>query len=655
MEQLKFYIYDLEVFPNCFTFTGKTLYQNDVKTFEISTRKNQRTELLSWLSYLQNSGMTMVGFNNLGFDYPLLHELLNNPYTFNHVTAYGSCQKIISSQGFGGGVQFKIPFADRIIPQLDLSKMNHFDNANKRTSLKSLQFAMRSASVEDLPFEVGTVLTFEQMDILIKYNVHDVTETEAFLIKNFEAIKMRKDLIDNGVLRGDVLNYSDVKIGSEYLISKIGRAKCFIGSKPIQTKRSIVDFKNVVLPKISFRNDEYQEVVDWFREQKVYPESEEEQTLPKLQKHLANLDFHFGVGGVHASVANKHFSSSETHTIVDIDVSGMYPAVAIANDFYPEHLGKDFNISYKQLQVDRGQYKKGTAMNAVLKLAGNGVFGNSDNHYSPFYDPRYPKQITVNGQLQILQLVEMLEMIPGLNIIQANTDGITVYIPRNIKWLFDFWCKDWMAETGLKLEEVEYRDMWLRDVNNYACITIDGKIKRKGAYWYPTNPEEYSGVWNKDFSCLVVQKVIEQVLTKGWRTEDVVRMMTDPFDFMIRYKTPGGAKVYIGDKEMSKTVRYYVSKKGQPMKKVALPKGKIGQYKRKNKITDEVWNKVLAEIGEDVWDERIHNGKRSKYEEAVTSIESGYLLKECNVASDFDWTDVDFDYYIEHINRLKIG
>ena len=91
--------------------------------------------------------------------------------------------------------------------------------------------------------------------------------------------------------------------------------------------------------------------------------------------------------------------------IIDIDVAGMYVAVAIANGFSPEHLGQDFVNAYRQLQSDRAQYPKGTTMNAVLKLAGNGVYGNSNNPYSCFYDPKYTFSVTVNGQLQLLQLV----------------------------------------------------------------------------------------------------------------------------------------------------------------------------------------------------------------------------------------------------------
>lgn len=650
------YIFDLETFPNCFLFGGKFLDAAEYQQFEISPRMDQRHEILQWLSYVQNTGAAMVGFNSLHFDYPILHELLTNPYTFDATKASHMATQIITTSTYGQNPNH-IRMSDRIIPQIDLVKINHFDNPNRRTSLKSLEFAMRSESVEDLPFAIRD-LTSEEMDKLKSYHLTDIKETEKFLKKCKHLIIMRQELLESGVLSGDVLNYSDVKIGTEYLIKKIGRTKCFIsGSKPRQSLRTEVAFKSIILPKIHFRTEVFNAVLDWFNAQTIYISKEAER--PSLNVPLGGLQFYFGVGGVHASVESEVFETNDTHIIKDIDVSGMYPAVAIANGFAPEHLGQDFVSAYKQLSADRKQYPKGTAMNLVLKLANNGTFGMTNNPYSCFYDPKYTYSVTVNGQLQLLQLVEMLTLIPGLKIIQANTDGITAYVPRNVESLFNLWISDWEQQTLLKLEHVTYQKMWVRDVNNYMALGLDGKIKRKGAYWYPITEEDYHGSsgtnWNKDFSNMSAQKAIEAVLVHGWPPENVVRLIADPFDFMIRYKTPAGAKVYIGDKEMLKTVRYYVSTQGQPMKKIATPKGEIGAFKRKNSITDKFFKDTLATIPVGAWDERIHTKNKSKYAAVTTSVESGRLVKECNRASDFSWKDLDYSYYVEEIKKLMIG
>jgi hypothetical protein len=146
-----YYIWDIEVFPNCFLFSGKWRgATQQCNVFEISSRRNDKQQLLSFLNYLKDCKAMMVGFNNLGFDYPIIHELTNSPYTFDAIKAFQLAQKIIEAGRGPFRSKNSISLKNRNIDQLDLFKMNHFDNEAKRTSLKVLQCAMRSRSVEDL-------------------------------------------------------------------------------------------------------------------------------------------------------------------------------------------------------------------------------------------------------------------------------------------------------------------------------------------------------------------------------------------------------------------------------------------------------------------------------------------------------------------------
>jgi hypothetical protein len=650
----QYYIFDIECYPNIFLFGGKFRGEPDVHLFEISDRRNDFQALYSWLTYLRDAVVEMVGYNNIGYDYYFIHEILTNPYTFSYEKAFQISQQIITSQNRRARLQ-QIYLKDRIIPQIDIMKVCHFDNDAKRTSLKALQFAMRSESVEDLPFEIRP-LDHQEKDMLRSYNCHDITETEKFFGLNEHAIDMRREMLEDGTLTGDVLNFSDVKIGTEYLITRIGPHKCYVGHsrKARQTFRTQVEFKQVILPKIWYRTEIFQNVLEWFKNQTVYI-NVEDAPKPGLTTTLAGLEFHFGLGGVHASASNKIFHTDDDYQIVDIDVAGMYVAVAIANKFAPEHLGEAFSIAYKGVKDDRARYAKGTAKNATLKLAGNGVYGNSNNPFSPFYDPQYTFTVTANGQLQLLQMVELIDLLPDCELIQANTDGITVRIKRENEWAFKAWCKEWEEMTNLELEEVRYKRMWIRDVNNYIAEKMNGELKRKGAYWYPTSIKEYDGWWNKDFSNIASIKAAEKAMTHSWPLETAIRLNTDKFDFMLRYKATGGSQIFIGTEKQLKTVRYYASVSGQPMKKVSPPKGEIGQYKRKNGLTDKEFNDVMKQIGKNVWDDRIHTKNKSKYEIVESSIESGWKVKQCNHVSKFDWNDVDWKYYIEEAKKLIVG
>jgi hypothetical protein len=154
---------------------------------------------------------------------------------------------------------------------------------------------------------------------------------------------------------------------------------------------------------------------------------------------------------------------------------------------------------------------------------------------------------------------------------------------------------------------------------------------------------------------MCVPKAVEQVMINNVSVDTALKCVTNKFDFMLRYKTPAGAVIYIGDKPQLKTVRYYVSTKGQPMKKLAKPKGEIDQFKRKSKLEDSYFNKIMAEIGPNVWDERVHTKNKSKYEETSTNIENGWLVKQCNVHSKFDWSDVNYEYYAKEVDKLIVG
>jgi len=83
------------------------------------------------------------------------------------------------------------------------------------------------------------------------------------------------------------------------------------------------------------------------------------------------------------------------------------------------------------------------------------------------------------------------------------------------------------------------------------------KIKAKGCYWFPQTEKDYDGNWHKDFSAMIIPKAAQLAMMDGINPELVVRLSTDPFDFMLRYKTPANSLVFIGDKQCPKTVRYY--------------------------------------------------------------------------------------------------
>ncbi len=306
----------------------------------------------------------------------------------------------------------------------------------------------------------------------------------------------------------------------------------------------------------------------------------------------------------------------------------MYPNLAIANRVYPLHLTDRFCDIYLDVYNQRKSFKKGTPENAMLKLALNGVYGDSNNKFGPFYDPGYTMAITINGQLSLLLLAEKLLKIEGLKIVQVNTDGITVACPKELRWKYDRVCADWQKQVGLELEFADYEKMYIRDVNNYIAIYTNGKVKRKGVYQY----EDLE--WHKNQGGLVIQKAAEAAMLYGKDIEEFVRNHTDVYDFMLRTKIPKNYRLVMRytaknddgtvettDFLQQNVCRYYVKNYGGSLMKLMPP------LKKK------------VELGEG--------------EDRENFIEKGFATKVCNNMDDFDG-EINYDYYIREAKKLIV-
>jgi hypothetical protein len=573
------------------------------------------------------------------------------------------------------------------VKQVDLYKIHHFDNKARATSLKMIEFNMKSDTIEDLPFPVGMELSNEQIDVLLKYNMHDVLKTLDFFNISLSAIRFRDEL--SRKYKRDFTNHNDTKIGKDYFIMQLEKTmpdSCYKkdanGSRVInQTKRPTIAIKDCLFNYYDFQRPEFQAIHDWFKKQiisetkgvfsditedklgrvamfadmsvmrkkfKADPDGEElavfkaaypdgwvskvelkakKKGLPvysywycwheaeTLNVMVDGFRFDFGTGGIHGSLSSCVVSESDTHLMIDADVSSMYPNIAIANRAFPEHLTDAFCDIYKDVYEQRKSYPKTSAENAMLKLALNGVYGDSNNQYSPFYDPQYTMTITINGQLSLCLLAEKLIAIDGLSIVQVNTDGVTVLCPRDSMDRYNAICEAWQQQVGLQLEYANYSKMIIRDVNNYLAFYTDGKVKRKGAY-------QYEGLgWHQNQGGLVIPMAAEAKMMRGIDVKEFVQSHANKYDFMLRTKVPRSSKLMLvmddgAEIQQQNICRYYACQTGGKLVKI-MP--------------------ALIEGGDD----------------RRLSIDSNWNVKTCNHIKDFA-DDVDYDYYIAEAEKLVV-
>ena len=647
--------YDIEVYPNIFTCVIYSPEHDEYITFEVSERQNDFDEMCQTLIDFGREGYRMIGFNNLGYDYPVLHHLLslwkNRPHSdWKKVTKHAKEKNdAIFATDFDNRFVHMVWKSEEVVEQVDLMKIHHFDNTARATSLKAIEFAARSKNIGDLPYDPDKNVPRKGFDALIKYNKHDVKETFRFYKASKGKFELRERL---GKKYGrDFTNHNDGKIGRDIfqngLEERLGKDSCVYyenkKKKIRQTKRKSIDLSEVIFDYIEFETPQFKAILKWFNNQIITETkgvltevpfdqckeflwyADKQPKKGKLKKVnvivggeyrdvselpgraykstiTGGLKYIFGTGGLHASVESSSWYSDDEYVIVDVDVTSYYPMLAIINNVYPEHLGPEFCEIYLDIFKQRMKYEKGTAENLAFKLALNVPYGDSNSKYSFLYDPKYTMTITLNGQLSLCMLAEQFMKIDGLTILQANTDGVTVRLKRKDRERFDKMCRSWEKLTGLELEDAVYKAMHIGNVNNYLSIydklDDDGNpvVKRKGKY-------EWDADWHQNHSQKVVAKAVEAHLVHGTDVREFIENHDDMYDFYMVAKCNRNSRIVLrkgkNDEEMQRVNRYYASTDGGDMIKIMPPIKKKLSKKLLNdfkKLGAEFTDEELREI-----------------------------------------------------------
>lgn len=624
----KTYVFDLETL-NIFTATFIDKDSDDKRIFVIADYKDERKELFN---FLNNEVAGLIGYNSIYFDAQIIEFLYRNPNaTAKEIQMYAA---IITSDN---NRRMDVPEWKLRHKHLDLYKVNHFDNKNRRVSLKWCEFAMDMDNIEDMPSQ-GEGSNWEEM--VLSYNLNDVLATKELYFKTKPAIELRKKLQIKYNL--NCLNYSNTKLGSELLLKlycqKTG--KYINDVKSSRTERNIMYGRDIVFDYIKFNSKEFNKILELYKnieikasETKKKKNAEEEILYSVIYK---NFLFVYGLGGIHGSLNNNITTSDEENIIIDADVASLYPNIAIANRLYPEHLGEEFYEVYKEDIVDvriAEKHKKELGDKAIVdgfKEAANATYGNSNMEYSWLYDPLYTMKTTINGQLIISMLCEQLiDNIPNLVMIQANTDGITVKFNKQYLELYYSICNEWMKLTKWELEYAQYSKMIIADVNNYIAVYSNGKTKCKGKFEHENIP------LHKNKSHNIIPIAVFNYFVYNKPIEETIYNHTNIFDFCagVRAKKSdkSGQSWYelhsiqgseLIKEKLSKTVRYFISTRGKTL---------IKRYENGD------WEHVEAPY---------KRGTRVLKDWKVTYFNKAYY------PTDFKEYNIDYSYYIHNAREI---
>lgn len=609
-------MYDVETIKGIFTYCALDVNTEQIYKFVIHNSKNDLKALKSHLMQCKEQ----IGFNNINFDYPILHFILINDY-LEEIQPKEICrlihekaQEIITEQN---EIKWSsVRESEWKIKQIDLFKMWHYSNKNRWTSLKALEISMNYPFVMEIPIKHDEEnIKEEQIEEILNYNLNDVKATFEFYKKSFDKIELRKGITAKYKL--PCISWNNGKIGEQLILNLYCKKtkKSIWDVKQLRTYRNSITLKDCI-PEIEFKSKEFNSVVEFFKNSIIVT------TKDDISKSVNYKDFiyDFALGGIHGVCKSGIYESNEEYIIKSCDVASLYPNLAIVYNFYIEHLGKEFLEVYKNDIVDVRMKEKAKGGDKSIidgfKEAANVPYGKSNDKWSFLYDPLYTMKTTIHGQLLIAKLCEMLLEIPNSEMLACNTDGLEIKIPRTHKNLYYDICKEWEKLTNLTLEYTNYNKMWIRDINNYGCISDKDKIKNKGCF----EVDKMVGnepAYHKDNSFRIIPYALEQYFSKGIQVEETICSHKDIYDYCGRQKFNKfsyGEIHYLKDGEkvvekQQKNVRYYISNPGVVFMK---------QY---TKGTDEMINKG--------WNVTIFNNYIKKPIEEY-NIDYSFYIQECN-------------------------
>jgi hypothetical protein len=598
----------------------------------VSRWKNQ---LDAFVRYTEaNPSAYWVGYNNLRFDSQVVEWILRNYENWHELSNLEICAKIaqkaadvIHDANYDVFPEYREH--ELTLKQIDLFKIHHYDNKNRMVSLKRLEFEMDLENIEEMPIHhTKTNMTKEEIELTIDYCFNDVDATYEFykvtlgetdhpLYKGNNQIELRQDIYEEFGI--PCLNYSDSKIGDE-MIKKYYCSEKGIEYKELPRKgyfRKNIDLKNCIAKYVVFQTPELSDFLKRIKKTQLGLQDDFKEEL-----HFYGNVYSFMKGGLHTENKPKVFEADEEYEIIDWDVSSYYPAIIINNGQFPAHLGKEFLRGYKQMFDKRLELKplakkdrKIKGIVGALKLAVNSVYGKSSDMQSWIFDRQLTMFTTITGELSLMMLIEQYEL-NGIQVISANTDGVTIRIKKELIPLMhklnDWWCEI----TQYELERTDYSKIIFSTVNDYLATMTNGEIKKKGDFL--TDFELH-----KNKSARVVPIALEHYFVHGTPVEHTIRNHTNLYDFCIRQKASRsfhyeGTNRSTGETTVyNKLIRYYVSNTGDKIFKVKNP---------------ECQTRAAA----------------------VSQVEAGeWVCKVCNfLPKNASVDNVNYDYYIEKANRI---
>lgn len=346
--------------------------------------------------------------------------------------------------------------------------------------------------------------------------------------------------------------------------------------KDLRTQRTALSFNKIIFPHICFKTKQLQDLLEDMKKVVIYRTNKD--AFEKVIQFYGTT-YTIATGGLHSQDRPAVLTSTDKYTYVHYDISSFYPSVMVAYNIAPKHLNNNVfvkmvdyfrltRIKCKHTKDEDGLIVAGVHNKLAaeaLKIVINAIYGKFGFEMFFLFDRFAQMQVTINGQLMVMMVVEALEL-DGIHVVSANTDGIIVKLPKDKEEDFKRITDDWCAQNKLSADSERYKLFVTRDINNYFDIQSNDKVEYKGGL----DPKQYLKDLKKGYDMPVVAKAVFEYFAHGISVMETLRNHKDILDFCktqnvgkqfeVVYQKVENGKVI--DIHSQRHVRFYVSTKG---------------------------------------------------------------------------------------------
>ena len=353
-----------------------------------------------------------------------------------------------------------------------------------------------------------------------------------------------------------------------------------------RTERTRLSFNKIIFPHIKFKTPQLQALLEDMKQVSIYHTNKDSFSR---EIEFYGTTYTLATGGIHSVDPPRVCKSDDTYLYLHHDYTSYYPSIMISYNIAPKHLHqKSFTKMMAFLKDTRVKCKHGGNVNVIegvpnkiaaeaLKIVINSIYGKLGSELFFLYDRFAQMQVTINGQLMTMTLIEELEL-NGIHVISANTDGIVIKLPRDKFDIYKDITNRWNEFNKMGADYEEYEEIVSRDVNNYFDVQKDGTVEFKGAL----DPKQYLKDLKKGYDMPVVALAVYNYFRYNKPVMQTLKEHTDILDFC---KTQNVGKQFdvvydIVENGEVKTVnsqthvRFYVSTKGVVIQKQERTTGK---------------------------------------------------------------------------------